>query len=194
MMEKSGLDPDQAIECLDDYIERTRNMKLSDIVDVIIETKLTNVQKRILTDYWFKNISPAETAANLGMSLSSVYSAKSKAQSIIKDHLEPLLMYLRDVDSCDAAPVTLACLNILKAQKSKETAIGEALEKLRIGNAVASSVLSKALGISEKELLYLEKGKKDVSTKLLAKYCVIFNTDIEIQCVNGQWRLKWTDR
>lgn len=193
MMEKCGLSPHQAIECIEGYTERIRNLRLADLVDYIINTKLSPVQKHVLTDYWFKGINPAETAEALGMSLSAAYSAKNKAQKIIKDQLEPLVMYFNDLDNCDTAPITLACLETLKAQKSKETAVCEALKNLRIGKGASPSVLSKALGISENELLCMENGTKDVSIKTLADYCRVFNTDIDIQYVSGQWRLKWTD-
>ena len=194
MMEKCSLDSEEAIESIDGYIERMRNLSLAKLTDRIIETKLSDVQQCAVRDYWFNGISPAQTAQKLGISLSAVYSSRSKAQDIIKNYLEPLMMYFNDITAKDTAPVTEKYLQILKAQKSSADNLPEALKNLRIGKAVEPQTLSDMLNISIDELMKIEQGKAKITTETITKYCNIFNIDISIQCRNGEWRIKWTDR
>ncbi|MBQ7595662.1 MAG: hypothetical protein IJU45_03240, partial [Clostridia bacterium] len=194
MMEKCSLNSQEAIESIVGYVERIRKIRLAELVEYIINTKLTPMQKSIIEDFWFKGIAPEKTARRLGVSLSAVYSAKTKAQLIIRDYLEPLVMYLKDISDCDTAPVTEMCLKMLRAKKESDNRIGDSLKNIRLCGAVEAALLSKALGISETELNTIENGNKEITTALLEKYSRIFKINIYLQCSDGEWRLKWTDR
>ena len=194
MMEKCSLTSQEAIESIDGYVDRIRKIRVAKLVDFIIDTKLTPVQKSIIEDFWFNGITPAQTAGRLGISLSTVYASKAKAQRVIKDYLEPLVMYFKDIPECDTAPVAEMCLEMLKAKKSSDVLLGESLKNIRLCGAVDAAVLSKALGINESELKKIESGNKELTTSLLEKYSRIFKINIYLQCSDGEWRLKWTDR
>ncbi len=194
MMEKCSLNSQEAVESIDSYVERIRNISLSQLIERVINSKLTPIQKTIIEDYWFNGIDQAKIAEKLGVSKSAVYSAKTNAQLIIKDYLEPIMTYLTDIADYDTAPVTVYCFEILKAQKSSSKTFSQLLKNIRLGSAVDTAAAAKALGISEDELEKIEKGQIETTTALIENYSRIFKINITLECSNGEWRLKWTDR
>lgn len=191
-MRKFGFDAQESLEGIDSYVNRVRTICISELLDYVIETKLTEIQKHTLKDYWFNDITPDETAEKLGVSLRAVYSSRTKAQAIVKDYLEPLIMYFRNMPSSDVMPAVISeSRDVLRAKKAHEHSLDGALEKIRLTFGAETALAASALGINEKELIEKEKSKCEPTLNELKKYSRAFGTKIILEIDNGNGEIKW---
>lgn len=191
-MRKYGFDAYESLEDIDSYVNRIRTVCISDLLNYVIETRLTEVQRETLKDYWFNDITPDETAKRLKISLRSVYSSRTKAQEIIKDYLEPLIMYFRNMPSSDVMPAVISeSRSVLKARKAPTQNFDGALENIRLTFGADSALAASALGIKEKELIKKEKEKCEPTLSELKKYSRTFGTKIILEFDNGNGEIKW---
>ena len=191
-MKKCGLDAEEGLETIDSYINRVRAVCISGLTDYVIETRLTDIQKQTLKDYWFNNIAPDETAKRLGIARRTVYSSRETAQNILKDYLEPLIMYFRNMPSSDVMPAVIEeSLAVLKAKNASEHKLGKALEEIRLTFGAETALAAAALGINEKELIKKENSEKEPTLTELKKYSKVFGAKITLEFDNGNGEIKW---
>ncbi len=191
-MKKYLFTPREAIESLDDYVNRVRNINMAWLTNHIIETKLSTVQRQIIRKFFFESKSAAECARETGMSLRGVYSARAKGMEIIGDYLEPVLMYFRNLPEKEIMPLfSVEWLKTLKAQNSAGGEICEVLKNLRLADCVDTLNLAKALGTDEKSILSGEKNKRDFTIKEIEKYSLLFGVKITVEFNKGKVNATW---
>ena len=194
-MQKSSLSADEALETVDEYIERVRAVSMASLTDYIIENRLTPVQREAIKCFWFESANVDDCAARLGIKQRTVYSAKDKAMQIIKEYLEPLVMYFTNLESTDLTVIFAAeSLETLKAQKSAVGELPEMLKNIRVSHALSTEKLACALGADENELIKKEQGKRTASIKDIQKYSSIFNIKITMEFEKGDVSLTWKKR
>lgn len=191
-MRRQGCDAQEGLETIDSYVNRIRAVSISDLVNYVIENRLTDVQRQTLRDYWFEGITPSETAQKLGIAVRTVYSARAKAQQVLKDYLEPLIMYLRSLPSADVMPAVICeSRDILRAKKSSHNNLDTALENIRLSFGAETALAAAALGIKEKELIKKEKNNCTPTINELEAYSKAFGTKIILEFDNGNGEIKW---
>ncbi len=191
-MRKYNYDCEESLETLESYVNRVRTVCISKLTDYVIENKLSPVHQQVIKDYWFNNIPPNETAKRLNLSLRGVYSSRTNAQNILKDYLEPLIMYFRNLPSADIMPAVIKeSLSVLGTEKRKCSNTGRALESIRLASGAEISLAAKVLNIDEKELVKKEKQHKEPSVSELKKYSKAFGKKIILEIDNGNGEVKW---
>lgn len=191
-MRKCGFSAEESLETIDSYVNRIRTLCISELTDYVIENKLTEIQKQALKDYWFNDITPENTAKRLGVALRTVYASRANAQKILKEYLEPLVMYFRSMQSSDVMPAVInESLKILRARKSSGVPFGSALENIRLAFGAETALAASALGIKENELIQKEKSKKEPTLGELQTYSRAFGAKIILEFDNGNGEIKW---
>ncbi len=191
-MRKCGFDAEESIETIDSYVNRIRTVCISGLVDYVIENKLTEFQKESLKDFWFNDITPDKTAERLNISVRSVYASRKKAQEILKEYLEPLIMYFRNMPSSDVMPAIInESRSVLRARKKDDCGLGEALMNIRLTFGAETALAAEALGIKEKELIKKEKSHSVPTVAELEAYSKVFDTKIILEFNNGNGEIKW---
>lgn len=194
-MQKSSLSADEALETVDEYIERVRAVSMASLTDYIIENRLTPVQRAAIKCFWFESENVDECAAQHGLKRRAVYASKTKAMQVIKEYLEPLVMYFTNLESQDLTPLFLAeSLKTLKAQKSEDKELPKTLENIRASHSLTTEKCAEALGIGENELIKTEQGKRTPSITDIKKYSSIFNIKITMEFEKGDISLTWKKR
>lgn len=191
-MRNLGFDPEESLEGIDSYVNRVRTICVSELIDNIIETKLTEMQKRIIKDFWFNDVTPEDIIKSLNISRRTFYSSKAKAQDIIKDYLEPLITYFRNLPSSAVMPAVInESFTVLKANKASAKNIDSALKNIRLTFGAETALAASALGIKEEELIKKENSKKEPTLSELKKYSKAFGTKIILEFDNGNGEIKW---
>lgn len=191
-MKKHLFTPDEAIETLDEYVNRVRNINLSWLTDYIIETKLSSVQREIIRKIFFESKSAAECSRETGLSLRGVYSAKARGMETIGEYIEPVIMYFRNLQDKEITPLFVAeALKTSKAQKKRAGDPGEALKNLRTANCVDTDVLARALKTDEKRILSGERGKRSFTVEEIEKYSRLFGVKITVEFNQGKVSATW---
>lgn len=191
-MRKYGFDPEESLEGIGSYVNRVRTICVSELIDHVIETRLTEIQKRVIKDYWFNGIAPEDTAKEMNVSRRTVYSSRAKAQDVIKDYLEPLITYFRNLPSSDVMPVVLSeAFTILKAKNASAENLDNALQNIRLTFGAETGLAASALGIKEDELIRKEKTKCEPTLSELKNYSRAFGTKIILEFDNGNGEIKW---
>lgn len=191
-MRKCGFDAAESLETVDSYVNRIRTVCISGLVDYVIENKLTESQKESLKDFWFNDITPEKTAQRLNVSVRSVYALRKKAQEILKEYLEPLIMYFRNMPSSDVMPAVIGeSRAVLRARKTAARDMGDALQNIRLTFGAETALAASALGIKEKELIKKEKSHAAPTIAELEAYSRVFGTKIILEFNNGNGEIKW---
>lgn len=191
-MKNLGFSPEESLETVDSYVNRVRAVCIAELMHYVIETKLTGIQQRSLSDYWFNDKPPDETAEELGVAVRTVYASRAKAQKILKDYLEPLVMYLRSMPSSDVMPAVIKdSRDILRARERRRENLGSALESIRLTFGAGTELAASALGINEKELIKKEKSKCVPTLRELETYSKAFGAKIILEFNNGNGEIKW---
>lgn len=190
-MEKHGFSAQESLESVDSFVSRVRTVGISRLTDYIIETRLTDIQRQTLEDYWFKNISPVETAKRLNMSLRAVYSSRNKAQAIIKEYIEPVLIYFKDMPEYKLTPLVVDEVLSSKRKPPYSKGIGGFLKAIRVQNGADKIQASKALGISVKRLTQIEQSDCEPTVAEIKKYSNVFGIKIIMNFENGSEETQW---
>lgn len=190
-MRLGGFSEEEALETIDEAVDRVRNITMSKLVEQIIEEKLSDVQRKYMKMYWYEQKNTAQIAREDGVSQASVYKTIERANEIIKELMTPVVMYVQDVRNADVLPVVQETLEIISARKSMTSSFCEALRNFRIENAIQPLVLAGALKISEKELEEIESGRRVPSIVTAMRYSVVFGMEIKMTFVNGRGYYEW---
>ncbi len=189
---KNSFTVEESLETLDSYIERVRLVNMAWLVNYIIDTRLSEIQKYVVKSILFEMNSADECAQRLGVSLRAVYSAKKKALEIIGSYLEPVLMYFQNLTEIkDVSLFTLSAINTLSAQKNIGKRNENVLLNIRLSHGADLSLTSKLTGLSEKEILQLENGNKEITLNALKRYSKGFNLKITYSSDLENGGLEW---
>lgn len=190
-MRLGGLDPEEALESLEETVERIRRMTTAKLVEKIIEEKLSAVQRDYIKKYWYEQKNTAQIARECGVSQAGVYRTIERANEIIRELMTPLIMYQKDLSEVDVIPVIREALEITAAGNGNTASFCQALRNLRMERGIAPEVLAKALKISSDELNEIENGMRLPSLTTAIRYSVLFNIKIEMTFINGKGEYKW---
>lgn len=189
---RHGFNTEEALESVDSLINRTRTVNMAYIVNYLIKNRLTPVQAEVVRLCCMEDISAAEAATRLGMSVRCVYSAKTKAKEILKNYLEVLIMYFKNLEEYEMSPLFIdETLDVLRAQKRKKGDISVLLKDLRTAYAIDTSQCAKFLNISEKKIQDMEQGKRSPTISEIQKYSRLTGSEIIIKITKGNGEFKW---
>lgn len=191
-MKNLSFSVEESLETIDGYIDRVRDVNMAWLTNYVIDTRLSEMQRSVIRRCCFDEISVADCAEELGVSLRAVYSAKAKAMDIIGGYLEPLVMYFRNLSDKEKVPLFVnRSMEILSAQKAAEGKVGNIMKNIRVSQGADISIASKMTGVSEKEIHALEKGMKQPTIEELKKYSQAFGVKITLEIDKGNGELKW---
>ena len=123
------------------------------------------------------------------------YIGQEKAKEILKDYLEVLVMYFKDLETSEMPPLYLdEALDVLKAQKRDKGNIAVLLKDLRLSHAIEAEQCAKFLNISEKKLSDTEQGKRSPTISEIEKYSRLTGAEIIIKISKGNGEITWTNQ
>ena len=182
----------EAMDSIETVVNRVRNIDMAHLTNHIIDTKLSAVQRHIIRRCCFDGVSVSQCAAELGLSLRAIYSARAKGLEIIEEYLEPLVMYFRNLPGRETVPLFAAnSLKILASQSQSKSETGNMLRNIRTAYSVSSQDIAKMSGVREKDILSAEKGSRPVSVDEIENYSRIFGVNITLEFKEGKVNAVW---
>lgn len=186
-MQLSGLSIEDALDSLEDCAFRVRNLTTSKIIERLIETELTEPQRKVIKMYFYDRMNTVQIGRKLKMSQASAYQTIERASSILVKLLTPLIEYQNDIVEVEAIPVKVSgLLRICAAQNSNAEDFATQLLNLRLAYDVSEKRLASNLKISERELADIESGKRIPSVTTAMRYSALFDTEINMNFKNGK--------
>ena len=182
----------EAMDSIETVVNRVRNIDMAHLTNHIIDTKLSAVQRHVIRRCCFDGVSVSQCAAELGLSLRAIYSARAKGLEIIEEYLEPLVMYFRNLPGRETVPLFAAnSLKILASQSQSKSETGNMLRNIRTAYSVSSQDIAKMSGVREKDILSSEKGARPVSVDEIENYSRIFGVNITLEFKEGKVNAEW---
>lgn len=96
-MKLGDLSEDEALECLDEFVFRVRNVTTAKIVEEIIEKELTPLQTEVMKMYLYDNMGVAQIGRVLGLSQAAASKIVVRANNTIVKLMTPLIKYQSDI-------------------------------------------------------------------------------------------------
>ena len=182
----------EAMDSIETVVNRVRNIDMAHLTNHIIDTKLSAVQRHVIRRCCLDGGSVSQCAAELGLSLRAIYSARTKGLEIIEEYLEPLVMYFRNLPGRETVPLFAAnSLKILASQSQSKSEAGNMLRNIRTAYSVSSQDIAKMSGVREKDILSSEKGARPVSVDEIENYSRIFGVNITLEFKEGKVNAVW---
>ena len=182
----------EAMDSIETVVNRVRNIDMAHLTNHIIDTKLSAVQRHIIRRCCFDGVSVSQCAAELGLSLRAIYSARAKGLEIIEEYLEPLVMYFRNLPGRETVPLFAAnSLKILASQSQNKSEAANMLRNIRTAYSVSAQDIAKMSGVREKDILSAEKGSRPVSVDEIENYSRIFGVNITLEFKEGKVNAEW---
>lgn len=186
-MRLGGLNEEEALETLDEFVFRIRDLTTSKIVERIIENELTPTQRQVLKLYLYENMNTAQIGRKLGVSQVNAYQTLARANEAIFRLMTPLIEYQNDLSDSFIVPLKVGeLLEICAARNGKAESFGMKLRNLRTSYAISEKFLASNLKISCHELQEIESGKKMPSFVTAMRYTSIFDVEIGMTFRNGR--------
>lgn len=186
-MRLSGLDEEEALESMDDFVFRIRDITMAGIVEDIIKNEITPAQYRVMKLYLYDGMTPTEIGRSLGISQSTAYNTIARVNSLIARLLSPLIKYLDNLNDVTVTPLLIGKLyDICASRKSEERNFCTKLKNLRLSYAISEESLAKNLRISQRELYDIESGRKIPSLTVVMRYSALFEVEINMNFKNGK--------
>lgn len=190
-MRLGGLNEEEALECLDEVVDRVRGVTAAGLVEDIIEENLTEVQRDYIRKYWYEQKNTSQIARECGVSQASVYRTIERANEIIKNFMTPVMKYRENLKNADVVPLVQEAMEISAARKSMTASFCEMLRNVRVAHALSPEKLADALKISLKELSEIESGYRVPSIVTAMRYTALFGLEITMNFVNGRGIYEW---
>ncbi len=187
--------PQEAMDSIETVVNRVRNIDMAHLVNHIIDTKLSAVQRHVVRRCCLEGVSVSQCAGELGLSQRAVYAAKNKGVEIIEEYLEPLVMYFRNLSGREVVPLFAAnSLKILASQLHKQGEAETILKNIRTAYDVSTQDIAKMSGVREKDILSAEKGSRPVSVDEIENYSRIFGVNITLEFDKGKVTAIWKEQ
>lgn len=191
-MRLCGLNEDEALECIDEVAERVRKVTCVTLVEDIIESKLSAVQRDYIKKFWYEQKNTAQIAREYGVTQAGVYRTIERANEIIKDLMSSVLSYQNNLKLSEVKPLAIeGIMEVSSASKSFTASFCEALRNQRVSRAIAPETLARALKISRKELEDIENGYQIPSAVTVMRYTALFEMEIKMTFINGRGSYEW---
>lgn len=186
-MRLGGLSEEEALESLDEFVFRLRELTTARIVEKIIENELTPIQKRVMKLYLYDGMNTSQIGKALGVSQPNAYQTLMRANEGIVRLMTPLVEYQNDIANAELVPLQVnRALEICAAKNGNTNSFCAELRNLRISYAISEQRLSANLKISVRELSEIESDKKLPSLTTAIRYSALFNAEIEMRFKNGR--------
>lgn len=186
-MKLGDLSEDEALECLDEFVFRVRNVTTAKIVEEIIEKELTPLQTEVMKMYLYDNMGVAQIGRVLGLSQAATSKIVVRANNTIVKLMTPLIKYQSDISDAQLVPVKVGkLLDICAARNGNAASFCEELRNLRIAYDIGAEQLSSNLKISKWDLAAIEEGRKIPSITTAMRYSALFDVEIEMKFKNGR--------
>ncbi len=187
--------PSEAIDSIETVVNRVRNIDMAHLINHIIDTKLSAVQRHVIRRCCLDSISVSQCADELGVSLRAVYSARARGLGIIEEYLEPIVMYFRNLSGRKTVPVFVAnSLKILACESHRQGKISEILKNIRLANGASIEDIVKMSGVREKDILSAEKGNRPFTVDEIENYSRIFGVNITLDFDKGKVTAIWKEQ
>lgn len=157
-----------ACETPAEYAWRKREVDMSLLLERAIQEELTETEKEILTDYWFKSESLTQIAEKRKIKPPSVKGTLTRAQEKIERVLRYAVFYQQEIMSESVIPAVMGRARIIASARnglSKKT--GDRIKNLRLAQALSIEKLEKATGIPVEKIRGLESGDAPTVSELI---------------------------
>ena len=194
-MREHNFTPQEAMDSIEAVVNRARNIDMARLVNHIIDTRLSAVQRSVVRRCCLEGVSVSQCAGELGLSLRAVYSARARGLEIIEEYLEPLVMYFRNLPGRESVPLFAAnSLRILACRNQRQGEVNSILKNIRTAYGVSTQDVAKTSGVREKDILSAEKGSRPVSVDEIENYSRIFGVNITLEFQNGKVTAIWKEQ
>lgn len=184
--------PSEALESIEDVVNRVRNIDMAHLTSYIIETRLSSVQRLVIKRCCIDSISVNECAEELGISVRSVYAARTRGLETIKEYLEPLVMYFRNLPGRETVPLFASnSLKILASEAGTQGETGKIIRNIRSAHDMSVEDTAKVTGVRERDILSAEKGIRPLSVDEIENYSRIFGVNIILTFEKGKVTAEW---
>lgn len=186
-MRLSGLSEKEALESLDEFAFRIRDITMSKVVENIIEKELTELQRRVIKLYLYDGMNTVAIGRELNVSQANIHGTLSRANETIMRLMTPLIEYQNDILSAREVPLRVGELEeICAARNSNAREFCTRLRNLRLSFALDEKKLAANLKITQRELSDIETGRKMPSLTTAMRYSALFGAEIEMNFKNGK--------
>lgn len=186
-MRLGGLFEGDALESLDEFVFRLRDVTTSKLVERIIERELTPIQSRVLKLYLYDGLNSAQIGRLLGVSQANAYQTVTRANETIIRLMTPLIEYQNDISDAELVPINVGkLLEICAARNGNSESFCARLRDLRVAYAISEQRMAANLKISDRELKEIESGRKMPSFTTTMRYSALFGIEIEMKFINGR--------
>lgn len=186
-MRLGDLSEEDALESLDEFAFRLRDVTTSRLVEDIIENSLSEAQREVIKLHLYEGLNTTQIGERLGISQASAYNALLRANNAIARLMTPLIKYQNDICSAEIVPLRVKrLLEICSGRNSRTELFCMQLKNLRLSNAITEERLAANLRITQRELSEIESGKKLPSLLTATRYSALFSIEIEMNLKNGK--------
>ena len=190
-MIRGGLNEEEALDCLEETVDRVRGVTTATIVEDIIGENLTDIQRDYIRKYWYEQKSTLQIARECGVSQASVYRTIERANETIKELMTPVMKYRENIRNAEVIPLAREATEISAARKRIPASFCEMLGNLRTAQAISAESMARALKITVNELNEIESGRRVPSVVTAMRYSAIFGIEITMKFVNGRGIYEW---
>lgn len=139
------------------YAWRKREVDMSLLLEKAIENELTENEKRIVEDRWYKSLSLSQIARNRGISPAAVKHTSERALEKLERVLKYVVFYQRDIIEESIVPAAVGRARLIAASKKLNAySIGERIKRLRLSRGISLKLFSDSTGIAEKRIAEIE--------------------------------------
>lgn len=169
-----------ACEAPAEYAWRKRSVDLSILLEAAIEAELTEIEKKIIKDFWFNSKSVTAISAERKVAPSTVSAAVDRAQNKLKKALGYTIRYQHDINSESVIPLALGRARVIAAARNASGGTtAQRIMRLRQSQNLSRKSLSKALGIPQARLESLEHGKVALDLQELTAISEFFSVSTD---------------
>ena len=149
----------KACETPVEYAWRKRRVDFSHLVDAAIERELTQSEKEVIKEIYFKGRSTAEVAAGHGKTSATVSGTHKRALGKLRHALDYAAMYRDDyIGEGESGPMFYDAMKIAAARRARGSTFAAKLRNLRVACALSEEAAAKGMKIPLSRLRSLERG------------------------------------
>ncbi len=178
-----------ACEAPAEYAWRKRDVDMSLLLEEAIENELSDIEKKLVTYYWFDSLTVSEISLAEDISTSAVSTTLKRALGKLEKALGYAVKYQRDLDNETVIPLVLGkAAAIIAARRVSDGGICDRVHNLRMSQNLSREKLGKAIGIPATRLKTIESGLADAEVFEIITLSEFFNvtTDYILKGENNE--------
>ncbi len=170
-----------------EYAFRKRKTDLSALLDRAIEKELTEKERTVIRDIYFKEMTASAAAVKEGVSRATVSKTHERAKEKLRRVLEYVVIYQDGFDSAENVDLRLSEAFTISASAGRKGAFpGGILRQIRLSLGVDIPKAARASGLDEKRIREIEEGRITPGTKDIHCLCGAYGVRPEDILKNGR--------